>query len=418
MCQTTNRFQAEMSSQNVVPFYANSVNLLCSTTNGGKTTFLINVMKHRDSYFSCKIKGLIVVMCNPVVDGDIYKALETDDFEVNIVYLDNFDMTEHLKENFVLIFEDVSLVSQIIFDVINVYTHHLNLSSVFVVCQSIFKDKFRELLSMTHNLIFSFHGANGVRVAKYINHYFCAGDNLKKYLTNITNLSSKLNALVLLQLNAMAKENRPNYFAIVGIENLYKEGEDHLTLVFPQLGPVEQVYHTMYDENETELDNVDAENFPSNTYVLVPMKNVKKKSSSGSDGTGNRSMTTVEQKWNYLNENLKEEILNMFTHTKKQKPALLIASKMLKTKDFSFSKDGSRVMIKEKPATEISTIDFLDLASRPSFPNEPPKPKQAIYALFVKKLLEHGAPESIIKNKSLFFKTKKNVYNKRMLYKF
>ena len=410
-----NRFKRAMTSQNIIPFYENSVNLLCGTTNGGKTTFLINVMKHRHLYFSCNIKGLIVIMCNPVVDGDIYKTLETDAFSVDIVYLDTFDVTEHLKENFVVIFEDVSLVSPIIFDVINVYTHHLNLSSVFIVCQSIFKDKFRELLSMTHNLIFSFHGANGVRVAKYINHYFCAGDDLKKYLTDITNLSSKLNALVLLQLNALAKQKGPQYFAIVGIENLYKQKHDHLTLVFPQLGLDEQAYQTMYSENETELEDVDADTFPSNTYVLVPIKNVKKKAlSKNGQQQQHASLTTVEEKWNYLNENLKEEILNMFTHTKKQKPALLIASKMLKTKDFSFSKDGSRVMIKNKPATEISTIDFLDLAARPSFPNEPPKPKQAIYALFVKTLLQHGAPESIIKNKSLFFKTKKNVYNKRM----
>ena len=101
----------------------------------------------------------------------------------------------------------------------------------------------------------------------------------------------------------------------------------------------------------------------------------------------------------------------MFTQTKKQKPALLIASKMLKNKDFSFSKDGGRVMIKNKPATEISTIDFLDLASRPSFPNEPPKPKQGLYTLYVKKLIENGAPESIIKNKSLLVKTpKRNLY--------
>ena len=405
MRQSMKTFRLEMTSQDFVPFYSNSVNILCSTTNGGKTTFLVNVLKNRTAYFSCDVQGVIVVMCNSVVEGDVYKELETDDFEVQVLYLDTFEV-EHLKENYVIIFEDVSIVSQIIFDVINVYTHHLNLSSVFVVCQSIFKDKFRDLLSLAHNLIFSFSGANGVRLAKYINHYFLAGDELKKYLMEITNLSSKLNSLVLLQLNAMAKKDVPKYFAIVGIENLYKDHGSNLTLVFPQLG-TEQLYSAMFEDNETELENFDSDTFPSNAFVLVPIKNVKKKSEQ------TKGTTTVEQKWNYLNENLKEEILNTFTHTKKQKPALLIAAKMLKNKDFSFSKDGSQVMIKDKPSTQISTIDFLDLASRPSFPNEPPKPKQAIYALFVKKLVENGTPESIIKNKSLFYKPKKILYKKK-----
>jgi hypothetical protein len=400
------RLDREMTSNNFVPFYANSVNLLSSTTNGGKTTFLLNVLKHREIYFSCPVEGVIVVMCNPVVEGDVYKDLETDHFPIEIVYFENFE-ADHLKENFVVIFEDVSIVSQIIFDVINVYTHHLNLSSVFVVCQSVFKDKFKELLSITHNVIFSFSGANGVRLAKYINHYFCAGDDLKKYLTEITNLSSTLNSLVLLQINPIARKDRPTYYAIVGIENLYKDDDEHLTLVFPQLGS-EIMYKTMYEDNETELENVDGESFPNNTFVLVPMKNVKKKTNSSE-----KSPTSVEQKWQYLNENLKEEILNMFTHTKKQRPALLIASKMLKNKDFSFSKDGSQVMIKSKPNTQISTLDFLDLASRPSFPNEPPKPKQNVYSQFARKLIENGAPESIIKNKALLYKPKKMLYKKK-----
>jgi hypothetical protein len=93
-----------------------------------------------------------------------------------------------------------------------VYTHHLNLNSVFIVCQSVFKDKFRELLSLVHNIIFSFNGANGVRLAKYINNYFCASDDLKKYMNEITNISSKLNSLVLLQLNAIARSDHAKFY--------------------------------------------------------------------------------------------------------------------------------------------------------------------------------------------------------------
>lgn len=393
-------FVHKMTSQELFPFFLNSVNLLASSTNSGKTSFLVHIIKNRQSYFSSSVSGLLVVLCNPVVDGHLYKELESDDFPVDIVYLENFE-PENIQENFVIIFEDVSILPQVILDTINVYTHHLNLNSVFIVCQSVFKDKFRELLSLVHNIIFSFNGANGVRLAKYINNYFCASDDLKKYMNEITNISSKLNCLVLLQLNAIARSDHAKFLAIVGIENLYTDKPFNFALVFPQLGS-EDSFKKMSDGNETEVEDFEPETYPHNAFVLVPMKNVRKKSKAN-------PITTEEEKWNFLNENLKEEIVNMFAQTKKQKPALLIASKMLKNKEFSFSKDGLQVMIKNKPSTLISTLDFLDLVSRPSFPNEPQKPKHAIFCLFVKKLMENGTPESIIRNKSLLLPSKQTV---------
>jgi hypothetical protein len=64
-------------------------------------------------------------------------------------------------------------------------------------------------------------------------------------------------------------------------------------------------------------------------------------------------------------------------------------------------------MLKDKPNTQIATIDFLDVAARPAIPNEPQKAKHAIFVMFVKSLLQHGAPESVIKNKTLMYPAQK-----------
>lgn len=382
------------------PFFLNSVNVISTHTNGGKTSFLLNIIKHRHLYFPTTVQGALVVLCNNFVEGNNYKELETDEFAVQVVYLDNFDL-DLLQENFVLIFEDVSVLSQVIIDCVNIHVHHLNLASAFIVCQSVFYDKFRNLLSTCHNIIFSYSGSNGIRLLKYIVHYFCASDELKSYLSEICSISVLINTFVLLQLNQTARTDQPDYFAVVGIENLFKENDlSHFpTLVFPQLNKKNN-FVKMYDDNESELDDFDATKYPSSAYILVPVKNVKKRTTSLPT-----TKTSMESKWNNLNKSIREEIVTSNFKHKKQLQAFAIVSKMLKNSDFLFSKDGTKVQIKDMPKTLVPIIDFLDVAARASAPNEVPNPT---FVLFVKTMRNKGAPLSIIKNKSLLYKMNKN----------
>jgi hypothetical protein len=387
------------------PFFPNSVNVISTHTNGGKTSFLLNVLQHRQDYFSSTVQGALVVLCNNFVEGNNYKELETESFPVEVVYLDNFEI-DLLQENYILIFEDVNVLSQIIIDCVNIHVHHFNLASAFIVCQSVFYDKFRNLLSTCHNIIFSYTGSNGTRLFKYIVHYFCAGDDLKSYLVEICSISVLINTFVVLQLNQTARLDQPDYFAILGIENLYKHDLEHFpTCVFPQLNKKEN-FSKMYDDNEAEVENFDASKYPSNAYVLVPVKNVKKKSTSNP-----KEATSLEAKWNELNKRIREEIVTSNFKHKKQLQAFAIATKMLKNSDFLFSKDGTKVQIKDMPKTQVPIIDFLDVAARPSAPNEVPNP---IFVQFVKTMRNKGAPLSIVKNKSLLYKMNKKYVNKKM----
>ena len=396
----------EPSTSTFFPFFLNSVNVISTHTNGGKTTFLINILKHRHLYFPTTAKGVLVVLCNNFIEGNNYKELQTEEFDVQVVYLDTFEL-DLLQEDYILIFEDVSVLSQVIVDCVNIHVHHLNLTSAFIVCQSVFYDKFRNLLSTCHNIIFSYTGSNGIRLFKYIVHYFCASDELKSYLSQICSISVLINTFVLLQLNQTARTDHPDYFAIVGIENLFKENDlAHFpTFVFPQLNKKEN-FVQMYDDNEAEVDDFDASKYPSNAYVLVPVKNVKKKNTSLPS-----AKTNLEDKWNSLNKSIREEIVTSNFKHKKQLQAFAIVSKMLKNSDFLFSKDGTKVQIKNMPKTMVPIIDFLDVAARASAPNEVPNP---VFVLFVKTMRNKGAPLSIIKNKSLLYKMLNKNQNKKM----
>ena len=382
--------------QDYIPFVPNSVNILTAATNSGKTTFLINTLQHLELYYSGPVEGVIVVLCNPCVDGDIYKQLESDTFNVEIEYCETFE-PNILKENYVLIFEDVSVLTPVIFECCNVKAHHLNLASIFIVVQFALDNHFKPLLSVAQNIIFSYIGVNGVRLSKYINKYYTAGQDLKDYLNEITLNSAKFNSLLLLQLNQIARSDQPNFFAIAGVDNMSKNNPHTPTLIFPQLNK-QQAYHDAYADNEAEID-VDPSTLPQDAYILVPVKNVKKRSMQAQEET------SVEKKWNELNEILKQEIqLNM--KLKKQQPALQIVSKMLRYSDFSFSSDGALVMIKGHPKTSVPLLDFLQVAARPAVPNEKPNP---VFLLFVQTLLGRGAPTSMIINKSLLSKHKMNV---------
>jgi len=391
--------EEKASPQDYVPFVPNSVNILTASTNSGKTTFLVDTLKHLDLYYTGQVEGVIVVLCNSCVDGEIYKQLESENFNVEIEYCETFE-PHILKENYVLIFEDVSQLDPVIVECCNVKAHHLNLASIFIVVQCALDNNIKPLLSLAQNIIFSYSGVNGVRLSKYINKFYTAGQDSKDYLNEITLNAAKLNSLLLLQLNQIAREDQPNFVAIAGIQNMHKNNPQHPTIVFPQLTKMAH-YENAYDDNETEID-MDPTTLPKNSYILVPVKNVTQRSQRAKEESSH------EKKWNDMNEILKNEIeLNM--KLRKQQPALQIVSKMLRYSEFSFSPDGSVVQITGHPNTAVPLLDFLQVAARPAVPNEKPNPT---FALFVQTMLKRGAPTSMILNKSLLSpKTKITIKN-------
>jgi hypothetical protein len=70
--------------QYLVPFFTDSVNVICSATNFEKTTLLINILKHQNFCFVRPINKAIIVLCNLQVNCEPYLQLADETLEIEV----------------------------------------------------------------------------------------------------------------------------------------------------------------------------------------------------------------------------------------------------------------------------------------------------------------------------------------------
>lgn len=394
----------------LVPFFPHSVNVICSATNSGKTTLLINILKHRNFCFVRPVEKAIVVLCNPQVTGEPYLQLADSSFEIEIIYLEEFSPKEHLSPNVVLIFEDVPSLTKDILDCINVFAHHLNLASLFIVCQSIFaEDEFKLLLSLAHRIFIYFSGTGGTKLAQHIRQFFFVNAELKEYFKTIISYAERNKNIVLFELNEIARKDKPHFLAISGFENIFNQESDDdddddtesdimpskkPTIIFPHLHKQNQ-YDELFEDNETEVEGIDPATLPRGSYLLVKAENVTSKKAKKKHQALNE--TDCEKDWKIVDGIIQDEIETGLPYNKRQL-AKNLAKAILNSRFFCVTKEGKSIMIKNQPKTEAILIDFLITATRSSGPNEVPNPK---YVVFTKYLFLSKTAQSHFKNKSL-----------------
>ena len=97
------------------PFAPESIILISSTTHSGKSTLLKNIIVNRDSCFLGEpVTKVLVVICNERVSGANYLELNSDDLEVETIYLDTFNPETDLEPNLLLIFDDCQRLTPVI----------------------------------------------------------------------------------------------------------------------------------------------------------------------------------------------------------------------------------------------------------------------------------------------------------------
>jgi hypothetical protein len=227
-----------------VPFPSQSVTLISSNTNTGKTTFVVNALKNRDVCFSVKVTRAVVVLCNPRVDPSVYTNLAVEDsFEVEVYYLDNFEPDQHLREDDVLIFEDVSELSELVLSSVNVTAHHLNLGALFVIVQSLFgtsNKNFRTLLTLVHKVVL-FGNRGSVRLGRYLNQFFFSDPELKAFVEIVFRYAERNKDILLLDINETRKEDHSQFFALSGLQHFFSLQDQGVVVVFPQLFKVDRL---------------------------------------------------------------------------------------------------------------------------------------------------------------------------------
>ncbi len=226
---------------------------------------------------------------------------------------------------------------------------------------------------------------------------------LKEYFKTIISYAERNKNIVLFELNEIARKDKPNFLAISGFDSYFDEDESSEsstgsvkkpTVVFPHLHK-QNMYETMFEDNQSEIEGIDPSTLPRGSYMLVKAENVTSKKLKTKLSDSNE--TDCEKDWKSLNDNIIEDIESGLKYDKQQK-AKNIAKYMLKSKHFCFLKDGKSVMIKDQPKTDSALLDYLSTAIRSSGPNEIPNPK---YLLFTRFLLMSKTPECFFKNRAL-----------------
>jgi len=403
-------FEEETSyatDQYLIPFFPHSVNVICSATNSGKTTLLINILKHKEFCFVKPIQKAIVVLCNPQVSGEPYLELADDSLDIEVIYLEEFSPKDHLSSNVALIFEDVPSLTKDILDCINVFAHHLNLASLFIVCQSIFaEEEFKLLLSLAHRIFIYFSGTGGTKLAQYIRQFFFVNAELKEYFKTIISYAERNKNIVLFELNEIARKDKPHFLAISGFENIFNQTSDNNdsgdesnsitkpTVIFPHLHK-QHKYETMFHDNETEIEGIDPATLPRGSYLLVKAENVTSKKTKKQNQMLNE--TDCEKDWKVVNDVISSDIETGLLYAKQQK-AKNLAKSILNSKFFCITDKGKAIMIKDQPKTKAPLLDFLNAATRANGPNEV---SDIRFVIFTKYLLKSLTPQSHFKNKAL-----------------
>jgi hypothetical protein len=366
---------------------------------------LINILKHKEFCFVQPIQKAIIVLCNPQVSGEPYLELADDSLDIEVIYLEEFSPKDHLSSNVALIFEDVPSLTKDILDCINVFAHHLNLASLFIVCQSIFaEEEFKLLLSLAHRIFIYFSGTGGTKLAQHIRQFFFVNAELKEYFKTIISYAERNKNIVLFELNEIARKDKPHFLAISGFENIFNQTSDDSsdesdliakpTVIFPHLHK-QHKYETMFHDNETEIEGIDPATLPRGSYLLVKAENVTSKKTKKQNQMLNE--TDCEKDWKVVNDVISSDIETGLLYAKQQK-AKNLAKSILNSKFFCITDKGKAIMIKDQPKTKAPLLDFLNAATRSNGPNEV---SDIRFVIFTKYLLKSLTPQSHFKNKAL-----------------
>jgi len=375
-----------------IAFPNNSINVLCSTSNSGKSYLVRQILKNRHAFFEGQVRRAVIVLCNTNLSGEIYEDLADDDFEVEFVSLGDYD-PENLQREDVVVFEDIQYLTPAVVQTINVYTHHSDLKSCFLVTQSLLSNKpLWVLTSIVHRIIIFARNKANISLIKFISRYYFHDQEEKDYLRQIINYSEKNNNSLLIELNQIVGRNKSFIFAISGLDNFL--GGEKMSVYFPKLYD-QHLYQDNEDiqSNEAEIEGIDPATLPANTYVLVAVKNVRKKVAAAVAGKEEDCETVWRRAKDLIFENIERSM-----KTGKIMAAKNLTNAIMDSGHFCVSDNGRTIELDKNPSTKVPILDFLFAATRQSSPHEAVNPK---YALFARILLDNHMPEAFLKNKSI-----------------
>ena len=375
--------------------------VLVGIGNSGKSTYIQYILNHLP-YFFDNIPAIFIVYCD-----NQSKFYDEGQINVNIpiyhIQSANFE-PENLIQNSILIFEDVSQSNTVIFDCLNIYTHHQKLSATFVVCKSLIES----FISVAQKIIlFSRYKQTEIHFKAIIKKFF-SSETERDYLHNIYRLVESEKEKLILSLftpyqsisNSIYQFQHP--ILISHLESLESGGCRAYMNNEQEMEPNQDINldQIQFDNSFlAKIPNVseqESSQIPQNTMVMVPLKHILlAKENQASDA--NSSCEKIEQiAWNNLIEDLYYMVDTICKYDIRNSAKYLIRQ-IFANKNFCICKD-KLFYLARKPDQKRNIFDFVQFALRRKGPKEVLQKKQEIFKEMAKTLMENGTHTSMFTN--------------------
>lgn len=383
------------------PFPRNSVNLVVGPTHIGKTYFVTRLLNNYKVFFPLPVERIFVVLCNERVQPLQFDAKL--DVTIEQIPLDEF-LPDNLKNNDLVLIDDLQTVTEHIRLTISVCAHHYNLVSLFVITHSLVGSPNFELVNYCHRLFLFLSASTNARQISFIISRFFFDVETKNHLFRVLGFCQSEGEVLALELNPLANQakKRQVVLAFSHLTLLLDKGY-FLLYPFPNWGN-EYSKTFKYSVNKTMSDSfehTDISKLPPSTLIAVPVSVLVQAKSGNAANSNNSKQCSEKSQWEQTTQEIEESIESYFSPMKWQKVKNL-ATEILRNANFCVKTDGKTFHIKDKPKTLVSMIDFLAVATRRAAPMEKDKnPIWKIYGQHVETLLNNNAPKDLFKNKLL-----------------
>lgn len=290
------------------PFQPMCVTLVVGPSNCGKSEIVKGIIENQDYFYNEPLKRVVFIMCNPrasvkLPNGDHSPRPLP---EIVVTGIDTFDPAMLRKADLV-IFEDLSVVTEIVRSVVNVDAHHLCLAGVFVIVQGFVGTKRYELIHYCHKALFFVKQRTGMSNLDHVIRGSTAFDKeTKEYIKKIASYCRKVESPLLIEINPIEGAHMPKQMAISHLKDLlstrdktsgFRPSIHNFAVVHPHLHTVDNYVESV--DPETAVKEVAAANMPKGehlppfSYVLVPADYaITADSDSESDADGARDVNS------------------------------------------------------------------------------------------------------------------------------
>lgn len=395
--------QESTTTKHTLPiiFPRNSVNILTGPTNVGKTFYITQLVKHHSFYFQTAIDRILIVLCN--------ERVQPTDLEIDIttehLYLSDFN-EEQLRENDLVIIDDLQTVTDHIRSLISVCAHHYNLASLFVITHSLLGSQNFELLNICHRVFLFTRAASNTRLSHYIIDHFEHDPETKAYLKTVLSFCARQEDVLVLELNPIGQQKNP----WIALSHLLSLPTAHFAFAYQGVFPSMSVDTPNKTRVELGADSTypfDQE-LPKNTLVLVPAESVTRITDNdlAQEQEDESSECADKTLWDQTLLEIEDNIEDFFP-SHRWRICKTLAKEVLKTPNVCVTTNGRYIHIIDKPNTKANLLSFLNLATRRTAPKEQVKGKEwSVYATHVTNLLKHDTPRELFVNKLLLVKRK------------